>query len=160
MLLGDFNVDYQRRSMAKSQLQTLALAFSFEQLITLATRITQLNQSTIDLIFVNNAHRLVGSRVFPLDLSDHSLIFCVIKAGVAKSGGNFRDINYRCYKQYNKLKFNRDLENVDWSFLDSINNINDAVNTWCNKFSETADKHAPIKTRRVKSTSKSPWITP
>ena len=159
MLLGDLNVDYNQRSTAKSRLQTFVRTFSFEQLITSATRITQSSQSIIDLIFVNNVHRVVESGVFPLDISDHSLIFCVIKAGVAKSGGNYRDISYRCYKNYNSANFNRDLESVDWSFLDSISDISDTVNTWCQTFSETADKHAPIKTRRVKCTSKSPWIT-
>ena len=98
ILLGDFNVDYQLRSTAKSRLQTLARAFSLEQLITSATRITQSSKSTIDLIFVNNIHRERASGVYSLDISDHSLIFCVIKAGVAKSGGNYRDINHRCYK--------------------------------------------------------------
>ena len=93
ILLGDFNVDYQLRSTAKSRLQTLARAFSLEQLITLATRITQSSKSTIDLIFTNNIHRVVASGVYSLDISDHSLIFCAIKAGVAKSGGNYRDIN-------------------------------------------------------------------
>jgi hypothetical protein len=43
--------------------------------------------------------------------------------------------------------------------MDSVSDLNDTVNTWCNKFSEIVDKHAPIKTRRVKCTSKSPWIT-
>jgi endonuclease/exonuclease/phosphatase family metal-dependent hydrolase len=50
ILLGDFNVDYLQRSTAKSRLQTLARAFSFEQLITSATRITQSSKSSIDLI--------------------------------------------------------------------------------------------------------------
>ena len=159
ILLGDFNVDYKRRSTAKSRLQTLARTFSFEQLITSATRITDTNESIIDLIFVNNIHRIVASGVIPLDISDHSLIFCVIKAGIAKSGGNYREINYRCYKHYNKTDFNRDLENVDWSFLDSISDVNDTVNTWCKNFSETAEKHAPIKIRRVKCINKPPWIT-
>ncbi len=159
ILLGDFNIDYNRRSTAKSRLQTLARAFSFEQLVTSATRITETTQSIIDLIFVNNIHRIVASGVIPLDLSDHSLIYCVIKAGIAKSGGNYRDINYRCYKHYNKSSFNHDLENVDWSFLDSISDINETVNTWCNLFSETAEKHAPIKSRRVKCMNKPPWIT-
>ena len=139
ILLGYFNVDYKRRSTAKSRLQTLARTFSFEQLITSATRITDTNESIIDLIFVNNIHRIVASGVISLDISDHSLIFCVIKAGIAKSGGNYRDINYRCYKHYNKTDFNRDLENVDWSFLDSISDVNDTVNTWCKSFSEAAE---------------------
>ena len=159
ILLGDFNVDYKRRSTAKSRLQTFARTYSFEQLITSATKIADTNESIIDLIFVNNIHRIVASGVIPLDISDHSLIFCVIKAGIAKSGGNYRDINYRCYKHYNKTDFNRDLENVDWSFLDSISDVNDTVNTWCKNFSETAEKHAPIKSRRVKRINKPPWIT-
>ena len=147
ILLGDFNVDYQLRSTAKSRLQTLARAFSLEQLITSATRITQSSKSTIDLIFANNIHRVVASGVYSLDISDHSLIFRVIKAGVAKSDGNYRDINYRCYKNYNQHNFKYDLENVDWSFMDSVSDINNTVNNWRNKFSEIADKHAPIKTR-------------
>ena len=160
ILLGDFNVDYQLRSTAKSRLQTLARAFSLEQLITSATRITQSSKSTINLIFANNIHRVVASGVYSLGISDHSLIFCVIEAGVAKSGGNYRDINYRCYKNYNQHNFKYDLENVDWSFMDSVSDINNTVNNWCNKFSEIADKHAPIKTRRAKCTNRSPWITP
>ena len=84
-LLEDFNVDYQLRSTAKSRLQTLARAFLLEQLITSATRIMQSSKSTIDLIFANNIHRGVASGVYSLDISDHSLIFCVIKAGVVKS---------------------------------------------------------------------------
>ncbi len=103
---------------------------------------------------------MVASGVYSLDISDDSLIFCVIKAGVAKSGGTFRDVNYRCYKNYNQHNFKHDLMYVDWSFTDSVSDINDTVNTWCNEFSKIADKHAPIKSRRVKSMSKSPWITP
>ena len=160
ILLGDFNVDYNRRSTAKSRLQTLARAFSLEQLITSPTRITESSESIIDLIFVNNIHRVVASGVIPLDLSDHSLIFCVIKSGVAKTGGNYRDINYRCFKRYDKVKFNRDLENANWSFLDSISDINTTLSTWCNLFSVIAEKHAPIKSRRVKCINKAPWITP
>ena len=160
ILLGDFNVDYNRRSTAKSRLQTLARAFSLEQLITSPTRITESSESIIDLIFVSNIHRVVASGVIPLDLSDHFLIFCVIKSRVAKTGGNYRDINYRCFKRYDKVKFNRNLENANWSFLDSISDINTTLNTWCNLFSEIAGKHAPIKSRRVKCLNKAPWITP
>ena len=62
-----------------------------------------------------------------MDLSDHSLISCVIKSGVAKTGGNYRDITPT-------------LENANWSFSDSISDINTTLNTWCNLFSEIAEK--------------------
>ena len=91
-------------------LQTLARALSLEQLITSLNRITQ---SSKDLIFAKNVHYVIASEVYSLDVSDHSLIFCVIKASVAKSEGRFRDINYRCYKNYDQHKSNNDLTNVD-----------------------------------------------
>jgi endonuclease/exonuclease/phosphatase family metal-dependent hydrolase len=75
VVLGDFNVDYQQKSTAKLRLQTFARAFSHEQLITSATRITQSSKSIIDLIFANNIHRVVASGVHSIDISDHSLIF-------------------------------------------------------------------------------------
>jgi hypothetical protein len=43
--------------------------------------------------------------------------------------------------------------------VDSLDDINEIVNKWCDTFSESANKHAPIKTKRVKTTVKAPWMT-
>ena len=43
--------------------------------------------------------------------------------------------------------------------MDSLDDINEIVNKWCDTFSESANKHAPIKTKRVKTTVKAPWMT-
>ena len=133
VLLGDFNVDYQRRPTDKSRLQTFARAHSFDQLIASQTRIMENTQSTIDLIFLNNFPRVVASGVVPLSISDHSLIFCVIKAGVPKSGGYHRNIDYRSYQHYDKKDFIHDLEKLDWSFIDTLSGINEIVNKWSKK---------------------------
>ena len=159
ILLGDFNVDYKQRSTVRPRMQILARAHSLEQIIASPTRITENTQSMIDLIFVNNQPRVVSSGIYPLSISDHSLIYCSIKAGVQKSGGCHRDINYRCYKHYDKSTFVDDLEKSDWTFVDSLDDINEIVNKWCDTFSESANKHAPIKTKRVKTTVKAPWMT-
>jgi hypothetical protein len=118
----------------------------------------------IDLIFGNNIPRVVSSGVFPLSISDHSLIYCAIKAGLPKSGGCYRDINYRCYKHYNefanlKSKFKDDVGKSDCTFVDSLNDINEITNKFCHSFCESANKHAPTKTKRVKSTVRAPWMT-
>lgn len=114
VLLGDFNVDYQtRRSIDGSHLHTFARTNSLEQIITSPTRITENSESTIDLIFLNNSSRVTASGVAPLSLSDHSLIFCVIKAGILKSGGGHRYIDYRSYKNYDKNLFSEDLEKLN-----------------------------------------------
>jgi hypothetical protein len=82
-------------------------------------------------------------------ISDHSLIYCSIKAGVQKSGGCHRDISYRCHKHYDKSTFVDDLEKADWTFVDSLDDINEIVNKWCDTFSDSANKHAPIKTKNL-----------
>ena len=51
-------------------------------------------------MFVNNEHRITYSGVIPMSLSDHSFIYCIVKAGVPK--GKPRTIEYRCYKSYDK----------------------------------------------------------
>ncbi len=140
-------------------MQTLARAHSIEQIITTPTRITEKTQSMIDVIFVNNTPRIVSSGVFPLSISDHSLIYSTIKAGIPKSGGCYRDINYRCYKRYNVSNFTDDLEKSNWTFIDSSDDINEMTNMFCETFFESANKHAPIKTKRVKTTVKAPWMT-
>ena len=157
--MGDFNVDYKQRSTDRLRMKTFARVHSIEQIVASPTRITEKMQSMIDLIFVNNNPRVVSSGVFPLSISDHSLICCTIKAGLSKSGGCYRDINYRCYKRYNESKFKDDLGKSDWTFVDSLNDIDEITNRFCETFSELANKHAPMKTKRAKSTVRAPWLT-
>ena len=45
-----------------------------------------------------------------------------------------------------KSTFVDDLEKSDWTFVDSLDDINEIVNKWCVTFSESANKHATIKT--------------
>ena len=44
-------------------------------------------QRAIDLLFVNNKHRIVSSGVLPVHISDDSLLYCVVKSGVTKCPG-------------------------------------------------------------------------
>ena len=92
-----------------------------------------------------------------MSLSDHSLIYCIVKAGVPK--GKPRTIEYRCYKSYDKEAFVNDLKNVPWSLIENESHVDDAINTWNILFSDVANSHAPLKTRRVKGTP-IPWMTP
>jgi hypothetical protein len=53
------------------------------------------------------------SGVIPCAWGDHSLVFCVFKAGVTKAPPPI--IEYRSYKRYNKESFLQDLRNNNWS---------------------------------------------
>ena len=110
----------------------------------------------IDLIFVANSQRIVRSDVIPCSLSDHSLVFCVFKAGITKAPP--RIIEYRSYKHYNKQSFLQDLKYVNWSTLVDVNDVDNSVNSWCKCFTDLADTHAPIKKMKVRGIS-IPWMT-
>ncbi len=61
--------------------------YNLEQLIDKPTRTTDNSSTLIDLLFANNNHRIVASGVLHVNLSDHSLIYCVVKAGVRRTPG-------------------------------------------------------------------------
>ena len=111
----------------------------------------------IDLIFVNNEHRIIDSGVIPMSISDHSLVYCTLKTGVRKASP--RVIEYRSYKSFNADSFINDIENIPRHVVENETNIDDAVITWNKLFSDVADAHAPIKNRRI-SGNKTPWMSP
>ena len=79
VILGDFNIDVNKA--VPKELKSFALEFSLDQLIKDHTRITEHSRTIIDLhvLFVNNGHKTVQAGVMHPLISDHSLIFCVIK---------------------------------------------------------------------------------
>ena len=133
----------------KQMLLNFMNVFDLSQLIKEPTRITETCRTLIDLIMVNNEHRIVKSGVVPVPLSDHYLVFCIIKVGVLNKSKP-RLIEYRSYKTFNINNFNNDLSNVPWHVIDNENDVDDALLTWNKLFTEVSDDHAPVKKRRIK----------
>ena len=106
---------------------------------------------------MNNSHRIVQSEVILSPLSDHSWILCVFKAGVRKLPAKV--IESRSFRNYDREAFVQDLSAVPWSVIECMNSVSDAVFLWEKLFKEVADKHAPIKAKRLKA-SKNPWVSP
>ena len=153
ILLGNFNVNYLAKKTEpshplKQKLIRIADAHNLEQLIDQPTRITETSSTAIDLLFVNNNHRIVESGVLHVHLSDHSLIYCIVKAGVPRAPG--RVIEFRSYKHYSKELFLNDLKEAHWDMVNEELDINVAVEIWNEIFTNIADRHAPIKKSRVK----------
>ena len=115
IILGDLNVNMLPKSKIpkkdKQELLNFSRAFDLTQLIKEPTRVSDTSRTQIDLIFVNNEHRIVKSGVVPVTLSDHYLVFCILKAGVSNKAKP-RIIEYRSYKNFDVNKFNNDLRNV------------------------------------------------
>ena len=161
ILLGDFNVNFLATKndafrALKRKLLSLTSMYNLEQLIDKPTRITENSSTLIDLLFANNNHRIVSSGVLHVNLSDHSLIYCVVKAGVRRAPG--RVIEYRSYKTYSKQSFLADPVHVNFDLIDEEQNINVAVSKWDELFTNVADFHAPIKKLRTIGIQ-TPWLT-
>ena len=108
IMLGDFNVNVlAAKDPLRQQLIRFANLHYLEQLIKTPTRITEKSATAIDLLFVSNYHRIIDSGVLHPSLSDHSLIYCILKAGVPKLPP--RIIEYTSYKNYSQSAFVNDL---------------------------------------------------
>ena len=139
------------------QLTNIADIYGLHQLISEPTRITDRSSTLIDLIFTNCPERVVCSGVAHISISDHSLVYAFRKLSI-----NFRkghsSITYRNFKTFNRAKFRNDIYNENWEFLGSALNPNQMWAEWKIKFLQIVDKHAPIRTKRIRSKN-SPWIT-
>ena len=109
VILGDLNADMMASSKLpkrdKQELLNFSRAYNFTQLIKEPTRITDASRTMIDLVFANNEHRIVKSGVVPVPLSDHFLVFCIIKAGITTKAKP-RILEYPSYKNFNPTLFN------------------------------------------------------
>ena len=158
VIMGDFNIDLSSKKGSKMQrcFRSFPLSYDLQQIIEKATRVTEYSETLIDLICVNNKHKVVQWEVNDTHLSDHSIVACVLKGGVPKTP--MRTFEYRSYKKYNKEQFCSDLKEMPCNEIDSIGCIDQAATYWESLFNRVVDKHSPIKKQRVKG-FKTPWIT-
>ena len=95
-------------------------------------------------MFVNNSHRIVCCGTIASSISDHLIVFCIIKSGVPKAIPKV--LEYRRFKTYDKNAFVHDLSSVDWNQItDKNDSIDDAVDKFSEMFNTIADYHAPFK---------------
>ena len=94
-ILGDINLDQLSKANSPKRLvKSFAIEHNMKQLIGEHTRITESSKTLIDLLFVNNEHKIVQSGVIHLSLSDHSVIYCVMKGGIRKMPPRIYEAQY------------------------------------------------------------------
>ena len=130
IILGDFYVDYsaKEKSLTLQVGRICTFSFNLTQIISRPTRVTETTKSTIDLLLVNNNHKIVQCDVLNLSISDPSAIFCVMKGGVKKLPPKV--FEYRSFKSYEKKAFINDLKQVSWSITEGVGDIDDTVFLW------------------------------
>ena len=159
ILVGDLNCDVSKFSLDPHTRQLIFLCslYQIDQLIDKPSRVTDTSATIIDLVLTNVKENIHASGVIHLGISDHSLIYAVRKFMLPKTNLSVREI--RDYKHFNAELFVEDLSRMPWKVIQQVNNPNTCWNVWKSFFTETLNRHAPIRHKRTRRTSV-PWITP
>ena len=101
---------------------------------------------------------MVCSGVSHISISDHSLVYAFRKLSVRMPTRGHITVSYRKFKNVDSAKFRNDISQQNWDFIHQFKNPNDMWHAWKNTFNFIVEKHAPLRTKRVKA-SKAPWIS-
>ena len=159
-LMGDFNIDLLRINNAWDC--TLELV-GIKQFVPLKrTRIDSVTgrESLLDHIYSNCPELISNAKVDDLGLSDHFPISCSLNLNISPKRKTHKEITYRSFKYFNQSLFFYDLEQATFEKVLYETEPNTAIEVWYVIFLSVLDKHAPVKTRRVKQADMPPWITP
>ena len=138
---------------------TIANVYCLHQFIREPTRITSSSSTLIDLIFTNCPDKLVCSGVFHVGISDPTLVYVYRKLCIDRSGSGHKTVSYRKLKNFRSESFRNDIASQSWDDLLMFEDRNDMWLALKILLLSVVDKHAPIRTKRVRS-SKCPWVTP
>lgn len=158
VLFGDFNKDLFNIN-AHRDWANLTESFGLSQLVMQPTRITMNSSTLIDHIYSNNEDNISSVRVSELSISDHYAVFCNRKVSGSYKNKCHKTITYRSFKHFNENDFLADLMSIDWDVLETLDDVDDIVDKWYTLFINTVNKHAPLKTQRVKYKTQPDWIT-
>ena len=129
LLLGDFNADLlpkrdpELNSEGKRLLRVLS-SFDLHNVIAQPTRITSSSSTLIDLVITSNTSKIINSGVFDPRLSDHCLVFAVVKSKRDKAPPKI--ITTRNYKNVDIKALQQDMESAPWTVMNTFDDIDDA----------------------------------
>ena len=159
-VLGDMNCDMvtARYDNDTSKLKNIADVYGLEQLIAEPTRITPTSSTLIDLIYTNCSDKIACSGVCHVGISDHSMVYVYRKLALNGMSNGHNSITYRNFRKFDCQNFRDDIQSQCWNNVYESSDPNEMWQQWKCTFLAIADKHASLKTMRVRSRS-SPWIT-
>ena len=147
ILLGDFNSE-----ITENLMKEFCDTYNLKNLVTEATCFKNpLNPSSINLILTNRIRSFQNTTALETGLSDHhKMVITVLKTFIPKRTPIL--IKYRDYRKIKSQNFRQDLQN-------NIANISDGIcyETFESTFKDILNKHAPIKTKKVRANN-SPYM--
>ena len=98
--------------------------------------------------------------VCKVSISDHYAVFGNRKLNNFVKSNTHQTITYRSFKNFDESKFICDMHEVPWETIEYFNDIDEIVEVWNKMFLEVVNKHAPLKSHRIKRKYQPDWLTP
>ena len=156
VLLGDWNTNFVSKHSTIPECKQLESLFT--QIIKKPTRVTAESRTMIYLIATNHRQNIKDSGVITsTSLSDHEMSFCVRKINWKKT--LLQQKTFRNYANYNPEKFLKDLKNTDFDLPSgNVNNVNELWQSFKEKFTNIAERHAAAIVKCVRGLNNCPWL--
>ena len=159
-ILGDLNYDYTiNESLCNNPLHYIENLYGLSQLITKPTRVTNKSSTLIDVILSSKPEYHHCTDVFRFSLSDHFMIYTCIDAPLQHK--KHKEVTFRCYRDFSEAAFLNELSSSSLNGIcfNSTDDVTSAWQMWKETFLDICDKHAPIRSMRMKDRF-NPWVTP
>lgn len=158
VLLGDFNINMVATSDIKTKRMSQFLrCFDLQQVVSELTHFTSVSATLIDLVCTNCKVRDVQVTNITGKEEGHSMINVTLTLRKAKVAP--RNIIYRPLKDIDMDLFNNDLCSIDWERVIRQPTIDAMVSDFNYLILGLFDRHAPVKSIRVRDCHSLPWIT-
>ena len=157
ILLGDLNYDYKTDMNPIFLIESM---FEMKQLVMSPTRITNTSSMLIDIILSNVSDKHFNTEVLPIGMSDHFPVVTVLRSQ-DKAQAVHKTVQFRDYKNFVNNDFLNELfaklENIQTTETTQENDPEKLWQTFKLRFLEVSNKHAPVKTMRLKNRY-CPWM--
>ncbi|MCW4336379.1 MAG: reverse transcriptase domain-containing protein [Candidatus Thiodiazotropha endolucinida] len=158
-IMGDINIDFRAGYLSKPKWKHIVEINDLQQVIDKPTRVTAHSSTLIDHLYVSNPYFLSDITVPCIAISDHYPICFTRKT--SKNTIKRKDhqtIQYRCFKTFSDDIFLKELSDALQTFNVTQNNPNENFDSWTNILFTILNKHAPLKTKRVKRNNQPGWM--
>jgi exonuclease III len=146
LIVGDLNFNMN----INNKLVDCCNVMGFKNLIKSDTCFKGDTPTLLDVILTSNSYMYMSDYInIDTGSSDcHNLIGCIMKAHAPKRINKV--LTYRNFKSFNEEHFLRDLSCIDFAPCYTHTDTNDMMSIYNGLFLDTLNKHAPIKTKRIK----------
>ena len=146
--MGDINLDiHDKKCVGFKQLNDFMDIFNLTILIKDKTCFFRDHESSIDVILTNKPKKYFDSKSFELGVSDcHKMVVTNLRAHVSHL--STKTIEYRSMKNFKKEDFLKELETHLNEITYSTTNM--AYDNLVDTLSNVLNKHAPIKTKKIR----------